>query len=116
MSSAGDRSSSVSRRAAAQLVAGALLILVMIGGPGVYGMLTASGRLDESLAGSQRPVNVRVDLDFEPQAFHIRSLQRLGVFGGKISEHSVRLFQVSPGSLTALARLYWVDSITPIER
>ena len=110
------RTSSVTRRAAAQLVAGVLLILEMIGGPNVYGMLTTSGRLDESLAGAQGPVNVRVDLGFEPQAFHTRTLQRHGVFGGKISDRSVRLFQVTPGSLTALARLYWIDSITPIER
>ena len=116
MSSAGSGSSGVTKHAALQLATGVLLIVVMIWGPGVYGMLTASGRLDESLAGVQRPVDVRVDLDFEPQAFHTRTLQSHGVFGGKISDRSVRLFQVSPGSLTALARLYWIVSITPIQR
>jgi hypothetical protein len=97
-------------------VVGLLLILMMIWGPGVYGMLTTPGRLHESLAGVQRPVDVRVDLDFKPQAFHTRTLQRHGVFGGKVSERSVRLFQVTPDSLTALARLYWIVSITPIQR
>jgi hypothetical protein len=107
---------SVTRRATIQLVVGLLLILVMIWGPGVYGMLTTSGRLDESLAGVQRPVDVRVDLDFKPQAFHTNTLQQHGVFGGKVSDNSVRLFQVTPDSLTALARLYWIVSITPIRR
>jgi len=116
VSSAPRRSPSVTRRAATQLVIGVLLILVMIAGPTLFGMVTASGRLDESLAGAQQPVNVRVDLGFEPQAFHTRSLQRHGVFGGKISDRSVRLFQVSPDSLLALSHLYWIDSITPIQR
>ena len=116
MSLAEGGSSSVTRRAAVQLAIGVLLIAVMIWGPSVYGMLTTSGRLDESLSGIQRPVDVRVDLDFKPQAFHTRTLQQHGVFGGKPSDKSVRLFQVTPDSLTALSRLYWIVSITAIPR
>jgi hypothetical protein len=116
VSFSGDGSSSITKRAAVQLAIGVVLIAVMIWGPGVFGMLSTSGRLDESLAGVERPVDVRVDLDFKPQAFHTNTLQQHGVFGGKPSDKSVRLFQVTPDSLTALSRLYWIVSITRINR
>jgi hypothetical protein len=105
------RLSEPDRRALLQLVAGALLILSLIAGPSLFGMLTISKRLDGSLAGATEPVNVVVTMEFEPRDFHLRTLQRFGVFGGKVSETKVRIFQVTPEGLEGLSQLYWVTSI-----
>jgi hypothetical protein len=103
----------VQGRALLQLLVGVLLIAGMIIGPTVFGMVTESTRLDPSLAGVSRPANVAVTMDFEPQGFHMRTLQRYGVFGGKSSDRRVRLFQVPPDDLESLSHIYWVTSIKP---
>jgi hypothetical protein len=104
---------SVQGRALVQLLAGVLLIAAMIVGPTLFGIVTESTRLDPSLAGVNRPANVAVTMDFEPQGFHMRTLQRYGVFGGKSSDTRVRLFQVPPEDLESLSHIYWVTSIKP---
>jgi hypothetical protein len=96
-----------------QLLAGVLLIAAMIVGPTVFGIVTQSTRLDPSLASVNRPANVAVTMDFEPQGFHMRMLQRYGVFGGKMSDRRVRLYQVPPDDLESLSHIYWVTSIKP---
>jgi hypothetical protein len=101
------------RRALLQLGIGVGLIAMMIVGPSLFGALTASGRVDGALSNVNRPANVVVAMDFEPRDFHLQTLQRFGVFGGKVSDTRVRIFQVSPEALTELSHLYWVSSIEP---
>lgn len=104
------------RRTLVQLACGVLLLAVIITGPDLYGRLTRGDRLDPALANVSGVVHVEVATEFEPQGFHLRTLQQHGVFGGKASETSVRLFNVRPAALDRLSRLYWVESIHPITR
>ena len=55
---------------ARRFIAGVLLIAVITYGQQVYGMMTASQRLDPSLRGATGPSNVVVVLDFMPERFH----------------------------------------------
>ena len=103
------------RRPLIQLVSGVLLLLLIAEGPGLYGRLTAGERLDPSLAHTAGPVNVEVAMGFTPQGFHLQALQQQGVFAGRIGEHTVRLFNVSPASLRTLSGMYWISSIRPAQ-
>lgn len=104
------------RRSLAQLACGVLLLIAIIAGPDLYGRVTGGDRLDPRLAGTRGVAHVEVTMGFAPQGFHLRTLQRLGVFGGKVGERGVRLFNVRPAGLDRLRRLYWVESIRPIAR
>jgi len=104
-----------SRRPLLQMMSGVLLLLAIAWGPGLYGRLTAGERLDPNLAHTAGPVNVEVTMGFTPQGFHLQALQQQGVFAGRIGEHTVRLFNVSPASLRTLSGMYWISSIRPAQ-
>jgi len=103
------------RRPLIQLASGVLLLVLIAWGPGLYGRLTAGERLDPSLSQAAGPVNVEVTMSFTPQGFHLQTLQQQGVFAGRIGEHTVRLFNVSPASLRTLSGMYWISSIRPAQ-
>ena len=95
-----------------RLAAGVAIIAAMVWGPGLYGMVTASGRLSPELKGADGPSNVRVTLSFRPGTFQRQALSDYGIFGG-IRGNSMVLFNVSPAGLHRLDDLYWVDGIEP---
>jgi hypothetical protein len=98
-----------------RFAAGVAIIAAMVWGPGLYGMLTAGGRIAPELKSADGPVNVRVGLSFRPGTFQRQALSKYGIFGG-IRGNSVVLFNVSPAGLHRLDDLYWVDGIVPFRR
>jgi hypothetical protein len=98
-----------------RFAAGVAIIAAMVWGPGLYGMLTAGGRIAPELKSADGPVNVRVTLSFRPGTFQRQELSKHGIFGG-IRGNGVVLFNVTPAGLHRLDDLYWVDGIAPFRR
>ena len=95
-----------------QLAAGVVLLAAILGGQQLYGMITASARLDPALRGATAPVDVVVVLPFQPERFHNERLAQLGVFNGR--DHAInriRLQHVTPENLRRLATLAWVERV-----
>lgn len=102
------------RREAAKLVAGLLLVSAILYGQRVYGAATAGGRLDPALRDADRPVDVVAVLDFPPERFHQERLALYGVFAGRDgAPNRIRLRQVTPDRLAALAGTPWIARIEP---
>src|SRR5258705_13845010 len=80
-----------------RFIAGAAVLAVILYGQTVYGMATASGRLDPSLRNATGPSNVIVVLDFMPDRFHNERVAQYGTFAGRDgSLNRMRLRYVSP--------------------
>jgi hypothetical protein len=94
---------------------GIALIALVLFGQHLYGLATASGRLDPSLRGATSPRNVIVVLDFQPERFHNERVQQYGVFAGRDGAlNRMRLRNVAPEKLAALAAIPWIARIEPM--
>jgi hypothetical protein len=99
-----------------RFIAGAAVLAVILYGQTVYGMATASGRLDPSLRNATGPSNVIVVLDFMPDRFHNERVAQYGTFAGRDgSLNRMRLRYVSPEKLRALSEVAWISRIEPIK-
>ena len=99
-----------------RFIAGAAVLAVILYGQTVYGMATASGRLDPSLRNATGPSNVIVVLDFTPDRFHNERVAQYGTFAGRDgSLNRMRLRYVSPEKLRALSEVAWISRIEPIK-
>ena len=101
---------------ARRFISGLLLIAVILFGQQVYGMVTASGRLDPSLQGVTGPSHVIVVLDFMPERFHNERVAEYGTFAGRDGAlNRLRLRFVSPDNLRALSKVAWISRIEPFK-
>jgi hypothetical protein len=99
-----------------RFIAGAGVLAVILYGQTVYGMATASGRLDPALRNATGPTNVIVVLDFMPDRFHNERVAQYGTFAGRDgSLNRMRLRYVSPEKLRALSEVAWISRIEPIK-
>jgi hypothetical protein len=99
-------------RAWGRVACGIALIVFILFGQHVFGMATASGRLDPALQGASGPRNVVVVLDFTPERFHNERIAEYGVFAGRDKAiNRIRLRFVSPTNLRRLAAIPWVARI-----
>lgn len=100
----------------AKIALGVVLILLTLYGQQLYGMATASWRLDPSLRGAAGPSNVIVVLDFQPERFHSERIQQYGAFAGRDGGlNRIRLRNVRPARLRELAAIPWVARIEPMK-
>jgi hypothetical protein len=98
-----------------KIAAGITLIACVLFGQQLFGRATAHGRLDPSLRGASGPRNVIVVLDFQPERFHNERVQQYGVFAGRDGAlNRMRLRNVSPEKLAALAAIPWIARIEPM--
>jgi hypothetical protein len=99
-----------------KIAIGIALIALVLFGQHLYGRATASGRLDPSLRGATGPRNVIVVLDFQPERFHNERVQQYGVFAGRDGAlNRMRLRNVTPDKLAALAAIPWIARIEPMK-
>ena len=100
----------------ARFAAGVVLIALVLVGPQLVGMATAGLRLDPALKSARGPSNVIVVLDFTPERFHSARITSYGVFAGRDGGlNRIRLRQVSPQNLAALAEIPWIARIEPMK-
>jgi hypothetical protein len=98
-----------------KFVTGILLIAAVLWGQQLYGMATASTRLDPALRHPAGPSNVIVVLEFMPDRFHSERIREYGAFAGRDgSLNRLRLRNVSPENLRRLANIPWVARIEPM--
>ena len=101
---------------ARRFISGLFLISVILFGQQVYGVATASQRLDPSLRGATGPSNVIVVLDFMPERFHNERIAEYGTFAGRDGAlNRLRLRFVSPDNLRALSQVSWISRIEPFK-
>jgi hypothetical protein len=99
-----------------RFIAGAAVLAVILYGQSVYGMATASSRVDPSLRDVTGPSNVIVVLDFMPDRFHNERVAQYGTFAGRDgSLNRMRLRYVSPEQLRALSQVAWISRIEPFK-
>ena len=97
-------------------MAGIVLIAAVLWGQQLYGMATASSRLDASLRNPAGPSNVIVVLDFMPDRFHSERIREYGAFAGRDGTlNRIRLRNVSADNLRRLANIPWVARIEPMK-
>jgi hypothetical protein len=95
---------------------GVVLIALVLFGQQLFGLATASRRLDPSLAQARGPSNVIVILGFTPERFHSERVTSYGVFSGRDGAvNRIRLRMVSPENLAKLAAIPWVERIVPMK-
>ena len=93
---------------------GVLLLVLLYGGPYVYGRATADGKLAGCLVGSTNPQNVVATLSYVPGPTQLEDLQRYGRYGGSAGDlGNVVLLGVPAQNVTLLSQLYWVDRVEP---
>jgi len=98
-----------------KIAAGIALIALVLFGQHLFGLATAHGRLDPSLRGATGPRNVIVVLDFQPERFHNERVQQYGAFAGRDGAlNRMRLRNVTPEKLAALAAIPWIARIEPM--
>jgi hypothetical protein len=98
-----------------KILAGVGLILLVLFGQQLYGLATASARLDPALREAATPRNVIVVLDFMPDRFHNERVSEYGVFAGRDGAlNRIRLRNVTPANLARLAAVSWVARIEPM--
>jgi hypothetical protein len=98
-----------------KFIAGIVLIAVILWGQQLYGMATASRRLDSSLRDPGGPSNVIVVLDFMPDRFHSERIREYGAFAGRDGAlNRIRLRNVSADNLHRLAGIPWIARIEPL--
>ena len=101
---------------ACRFISGLFLIVVILFGQQVYGMATATQRLDPMLRGATGPSNVIVVLDFMPERFHNERVAEYGTFAGRDGAlNRLRLRFVSPDNLRALSDVAWISRIEPFK-
>lgn len=101
---------------ARRFIVGVVLLVGILYGQSLYGMATASGRLDPALRGATKPSNVVVVLNFMPDRFHNERVAEYGTFAGRDGAlNRLRLRYVSPDNLRALANVTWVARIEPMK-
>ena len=99
-----------------KILIGVLLIALTLFGQQLYGMATANSRLDPSLQGAAGPKNIIVVLDFMPDRFHSERVQQYGAFAGRDGTlNRMRLRNVTPDRLSALAAVPWIARIEPMK-
>jgi hypothetical protein len=96
--------------------AGTVVLAVILFGQSIYGMATASGRLDPSLRNATGPSDVVVVLDFMPDRFHNERVAQYGTFAGRDGAlNRLRLRFVNPDNLRALSNVAWISRIEPFK-
>lgn len=100
--------------------AGRLIVIAAVLVAGWQGWLAsqAQRKIPQDLAAhvsARGTVDLLVTLRFPPERFHILMFQRFGRVSGT-EGHSVEVRSVPVDRVRAIARLYWVDSITPLPR
>jgi hypothetical protein len=99
-----------------KILIGIALIALTLFGQQLYGMATASGRLDPALRGATGARNVVVVLDFMPDRFHSERVQQYGAFAGRDGAlNRMRLRNVTPDKLAQLAAIPWIARIEPMK-
>ena len=99
-----------------KVIIGVALIALTLFGQQLYGLATATGRLDPALRGATAPRNVIVILDFMPDRFHNERVQQYGVFAGRDGAlNRMRLRNVRPDKLRELAAIPWIARIEPMK-
>lgn len=91
----------------------ALVLAVLIFGAGVYGDLTADGRMApevKAALNTQRYLGVAVVLDFSPEDFHMKYFQAVGTMGG-VNGTTVLMRRIMADQVRELARNYWIRRI-----
>ena len=77
-------------------------------------ILMAPGKVAHELSGTSEKVNVRIELPFTPERFHVLTFQQYGRVSGA-DDRSIELRGVRRTDLNAVARPYWVTSVGPIK-
>ena len=104
------------RMALARIVFGLVLVGLMYAGPYAYGLATAGGKLDPCLTSETGPHDVVVKFSTPPGPTQIEDLQRYGRYGGSGGDmNNVVLLGVPAQNITLLSRLYWVNSVEPVD-
>ena len=98
-----------------KILIGIVLIVLVVFGQKLYGMATASSRLDPALRDAAEARNVIVVLDFMPDRFHNERIAGYGTFAGRDGAlNRYRLRGVTPENLRQLAAIPWVARIEPM--
>ncbi len=90
-----------------------VLLAVAWAGWQAYASVAAAGKMDPGVAEAvraRRPVNIRVELAFPPEEFHIRFMQDRGTVTG-VQGRWIRMARVRPEAVWAIARQYWVRRV-----
>jgi hypothetical protein len=104
-------------REARKIALGVTLIVLILFGQKLYGYATASSRLDPALRHVTGRSNIIVVLDFKPERFHNERVQQYGAFAGRDGAvNRMRLRNVTPENLRALAAIPWVGHIEPMKK
>ena len=77
-------------------------------------VLSAPGKVEDSLRKGSGKVNVQVVLPFSPERFHVMVMQRYGRVSGT-DDTSVEVRGVKRDDLSSLARPFWVKRIEPLK-
>ncbi len=80
-----------------------------------YGLVTAPGRLSPQVAAAADAglsQDVAVALPFVPEQFHLKLFQSYGTVSG-VQGTTVVVRRASPDAIRSIAKLYWVERITP---
>jgi len=91
-----------------------LLIAGMAVGFRLYTTTTAEARiappLKEAMTHASVFPRVLIRLDFTPEDFHIKYLQRYGMIGG-VHKNMIFLLNVKKEDVVELSKIYWIRSI-----
>jgi hypothetical protein len=74
----------------------------------------APGKISRELAGESAKLNVRIELPFAPERFHVQWFQQYGRVAGA-DDRSVNLRGVKRSDLNTIAKPYWVSGVGPIK-
>lgn len=83
----------------------------------LYTAVQAPRRIDDDVAGgtdSRGQVDVRIELDFAPERFHILRVQEFGRVAGT-EQRSMEVRAIDLEGVRTLARHHWVERIRLIE-
>jgi ribosomal protein L21E len=78
-----------------------------------YTRLTAPGRMTPELTQLLKeghPVDIIVELGFEPEAIHLRFFQKLGRVVG-VDKNRVHMVEIAPSRVQRMARYYWIRKL-----
>ena len=91
-----------------------LAVLIAFGVYHAWLFAAAPGKISRELAGGSDRLNVRIELPFTPERFHVQWFQQYGRVAGA-DDRSVNLRGVKRGDLKTIARPYWVSGVGPIK-